>query len=116
MQIDDGLKQGLESVVVNIFVHIERREDVECVAEVYFPRDSNITTKDREEVCSMDDGVDVDNGHNTIAVVGEIRFDHPHAIVRVGLIEGFAELMDKCTQEGLVSNLEQEEKMDPGNI
>ena len=44
-----------------------------------------------------DDGVNVDNGHNAIAVVVEIRFDHSHAIVGVRLIEGFAELMNKCT-------------------
>ena len=47
------LKHGLESMIVNILVYIEGREDVEGVAKIYFSWDRCITPKDWKEVCGI---------------------------------------------------------------
>ena len=91
-------------MVVNILIHIECCEDVKCVAEVYLSRNSDIAVKDREKVYGMDNGVDMNNRHNLVTIVIEVRLNSPHAIVWVGLVKGLAELVDERTQEGLISD------------
>ena len=81
MQVHDGLKQGLKSMVVNILIHIECCEDVECVAKVYLSRNSDITAKDREKVYGTDHRVNVNNRHNLVTIVVEVRLNYPHAVV-----------------------------------
>jgi len=83
-------------MVINILVHIKGLENVKRVAEVNLPGDSDISTKDREKVSGADDGVNVHNGHDPILVAVEIGLNNPYVIVRVGVVEGFAELVDKC--------------------
>ena len=53
-------------MVVNILVHIECCEDVERMTEIDFPWNNCVTSEDWEKVCGMDNGVDVDDGHNPI--------------------------------------------------
>ena len=82
-------KQGLEGMVVNILVHIECCEDVKRMTEIDFPWNDCITSEDWEKVCSTDDG------HDLIVIAVEIRLNYPHAIVGVGVIKGFAKLVDE---------------------
>ena len=84
-------------MVVDILIYIEGCKDVKCMTEVCLLRNGHITPEDREEVCGMNYGVNVDNGHHPISIGIEIGFNNPHAIVRVGVTEGFAEVVDKCT-------------------
>jgi hypothetical protein len=44
-----------------------------------------------------DDGVSVDDRHDPVLVVIVIRLHNPHAIVGVGVVERFVEVMDKRT-------------------
>ena len=84
-------------MVVNIFVYIEGCEDIEGVAEVDFPWNGCIPLEDWEEVRSMDDGINMNNRHNPVMVAVEIRFNYPHAVVGIGVVEGFAKLVDEGT-------------------
>ena len=91
------LEYGFKGVVVNILVYIEGCENVERVAEVYLSRNNCVASEDGEKVCSADDGVHIDNGHDAICVAIEIGLYNPHTVVGVGVVEGFAEMMDKRT-------------------
>ena len=103
-------------MIVNVFIYIERCKDVKCVAEVYLPGNSGIPSKDRKEVCGTNHGINMNNVHDLIPVVVEIRLNDPHAVVRVGVIEGFAVVVDECTRKNLIANLEREKKVDSGNV
>ena len=83
-------------MVVDILVYVEGCKDVECVAEVDFPRNSYITSKDWEKVSGTDHGVDVHDRHDPILASIGIGFNDPHTVVGVGVIEGFAEVMNEC--------------------
>ena len=110
------LKQSFEGMVVDVLVHIERCEDVKSMAEIYFPRNGYITSEDWEKVCGADDGVNVDDRHNLIFVAVEVGLDNPHAVVGVGVIKGLVEFVDERARKGLISDVEREEQVDPGNI
>ena len=103
------LKYGLKCVVVNEFVHIEGGEDVECVAKVDFPRNGCIVAEDRKKVCGADDRIDVNNGHDPIAVAINVWLDNPHTVVGVRVVEGFGKEMNKRTGEYLLSELKRKE-------
>ena len=91
------LEHGLESVIIDILIYIEGREDVERVRKVNFPWDSRITCKDWEEVSGAYDRVHMYNGHDPVPVAVEIGFDNPHTVVRVGAVKGFTKFMNKRT-------------------
>ena len=82
-----ALGQSLECMVVNMFVDIKGCKNVESVAEVNISWNGCVTTEDREEVCSMDDGVGVYHGHGSVPVVVNIGLDNPQSIVRIGLVK-----------------------------
>lgn len=103
-------------MVVDKLVHIEGGEDIERVAEVYFPWDSCIMAKDREKVCTTDDRVDVDDGHYSIAIAIDIWLNDPHVVVGIRVIEGFGKKMNKCAGVYLHSKLERKEQVDPANV
>ena len=103
-------------MVVNILIHVECCEDVKCVAEVYLSRNSDIAAKDREKVYGADNGVDVNDRHNPVTIVVEVRLNYPHAVVGVGLVKGLAELVDERTREGLISDFKREKKVDPSDV
>ena len=102
------LKHGLESMIVNILVYIEGREDVEGVAKIYFSWDRCITPKDWKEVCSTDSRVNMDDGHDSVPIGVKIRLDNPHSIVWVRVIKGLAKVMDECTRIKFTPNFKQE--------
>ena len=83
-------------MVIDVFVHVEGPENVECVAEVDFPGDSDVSPKDREKMSGADYGVHMHNRHDPILVVVKFWFDDPHAVVGVGVVKGFGELVDEC--------------------
>jgi hypothetical protein len=95
-------------MVVYILVYIKRGEDVECMAEVYFPRNGCVTSKNWEKMCTTDNGVDVDNRHDPIVVAVEIGLNYPHSIVGVRVVKGFVEFVDERARKELVSELERE--------
>ena len=84
-------------MVINKFVHVEGSKDVECMAKVKIPWNHRVMTKDWKEVRAADYGVDMDDGHHPGAIVTDVRFNNPHAIVGVGVVERFAEKMDERT-------------------
>lgn len=97
------LEHGFESVVVDILVYVEGCEDIKRVAKVNLPQDGGIAPEDWEKMSGTDNGVDVHNRHDTVSAAIELGFDNPHAVVGVGVIEGFAIVVDKCTREKIVA-------------
>lgn len=93
-------------MVVNILVYIEGSENVKRVAEVSFPWDSCVAPEDWEKVCSTNYGVNMDHRHNPIPVNIKIRFNDPHAVVGVWVVEGFTKVMDKRARKKFVPELE----------
>lgn len=91
------LEHGFKGVVIDILVYIESREDIERVTEVNLPRNNHVTSENWEEVCGTDYSVHMNDRHDPIHVAIEIRFHDPHAVVRVRVVKGFAEAMDKRT-------------------
>ena len=83
-------------MIVNILIHIERCEDIKCVAEVDFPWNRGVASKDWEEVRGADHQVHVNNGHRPVLVV-EIRLDDPHAGIRIRSIERLLVVVNKRT-------------------
>ena len=110
------LEQSFKSMVIDILVHIESREDVECLTEVNLPRNNRITFEDWEKVCRTNYRVHIDNGHDPITVAIEIGLDNPHAVVGVGIVEGLTEVVDEGTGEDFTLNLERKKQMDPGDV
>lgn len=84
-------------MIINILIHIESCKDIKRVTEVYLSRNSCVTSENWEKVCGTYHGVNVDNGHDPILALIEIGLDDPHPVVRVGVIEGLAKLVDECT-------------------
>ena len=84
-------------MVVNILVHMECCEDVKHMTEIYFSQNDCVTSEDWEKVCGMDNGVDVDDGHNPIVITVEIGLNYPHAVVGVRVVKGLAKLVDEGT-------------------
>lgn len=79
-------------MTINILVYIEGCEDVEWVAEAYFPQNSCTNLEDREKVRSMDNGVNVSNQHDPV----ETWLDNSCAIVRVRVFIGLGDMVDGC--------------------
>jgi len=82
-------------MVIDKFVHIEGSKDVKCMAKVNLPWNHCVMAEDRKEVRTADYGVDMDDGHHPGAIVTNVGFDNPHAVVRVGVVERFAEKVDE---------------------
>ena len=76
------------------------------MAKVDLSWDSGITSKDWDKMCSTDHGVDVNDPHDPIPITVEIWLDNPHAIVWVGAVKGFTEVMDERTRKALIGTLE----------
>ena len=74
-------------MVVDVLVNIEGCENIKSVAKVHVPRNGRVTSEDREEVCGAHDTVNMDHGHDSVAVIIDIRLDDPHPVVWIGLIE-----------------------------
>lgn len=94
-----GLQHYLEhcfkSVVVNVLVNIESREDVERMAKIGFPRSSHIAPEDWKKVSGTDYRVHMYDRHDPIPIGVKVRLNDPHPIIRVWVIEGFAKMVDK---------------------
>ena len=90
------LEQSLEGMVIDVLVYVECCEDVERMAKVDLPRNSYISSEDWEKVSGTDYRVHMYDRHDPRLVVTNIRFDNPHAVVGVGVIEGFAKLVNEC--------------------
>lgn len=86
------------------------------MTEVYLPWNGGIDSEDWEKVCATNYGVNMNDRHDPIPVGVEIRFDNPHAVVRVWVIERFAKVVDERTRKNLISNLERKKQMDPRNV
>lgn len=91
-------------MVVSVLIYIEGCEDVECMAKVYLPWNGCITSEDWEKVSSMDYGVHINDRHDPILVAVDIRFNDPYTVVGVRVVEGFAKLVNKCTQKEVISD------------
>ena len=74
-------------MVVNVLVNIEGCENIKSVAKVHLPRNGRVTPEDWEEVCGAHDTVNMDHGHDSVAIAIGIRLDDPHPIVRIGFVE-----------------------------
>ena len=83
-------------MIIDILVHIESREDVECVAKVNLPWNRCIALKNWEKVCGVDYRIHMNDRHDPILVTIEIGFNNPHAIVRIRIIEGLAKMVNEC--------------------
>ena len=83
-------------MIVNVLIHVERCEDIECVAKVDFPWDRGITSKDREEVRSADHRVHVNDGHRPVLII-EVGLDNPHASIGIRSIERLLVVVNKRT-------------------
>ena len=99
------LEHGFKCVVIDILVYIEGSENIKRVAEVNFPWNNCIASENWEEVCGADYRVHMYNGHDPICVAIEVRFNDPHTVVGVRVIEGFAEAMNKRTRKQFVPDL-----------
>ena len=89
-------------MVINILVHIESCEDVECVAEVDISWNKDIAFENWEKVCSADYRVHMNDGHDPIPVTVEIRLDDPHAVVGIGIVEGLAKVVNERTRKCVI--------------
>ena len=84
-------------MIVNILIYIEGCKDIERVAEIHLPWNGYVTTEDGEKVSGPDNGVNVDNRHDSIPVSIETGLNDPHAIVGVRVIKSLAEVVSKST-------------------
>ena len=76
------------------------------MAEVNFPRNSYVTSKDWEKVSGTDYGVYVHDRHDPIP--GGIGFNNTHTAVGVGVVEGLVKVMNECAQIKLISNFKKQ--------
>ena len=84
-------------MVVNVLVNIEGSKGIECATKVDFSWNGYIASEDWEKVSSTDYGIHMYNGHDPIPITVKIRFDDPHAVVRVRIVEWFVKFVDECT-------------------
>lgn len=67
-------------------------------------------------MCGADDGVNVYNRHDSVPIVTVVRFKNPQAIVRVGVSETPAEVVNECAFKSVLPEGEQKEELYPRNI
>jgi len=96
-------------MVVKKSVHVEGGEDVKCVAKVDFPWNGRVVAEDWNKVCGADDRINVNNGHDPIAVAVNVWLNNPHTVVGVRVVEGLGKEMNKCTGVYLLSKLKRKE-------
>lgn len=65
---------------------------------------------------TADDGIEVDDRHDSVLIWAEVRFDNPEAVIRVGVSKRLAEFVDEGALELFVPEYEREEEMHPCNF
>ena len=65
---------------------------------------------------TADDGVEVDNRHDSVLIRAEVWFKNPEAIIWVWVVERLAEFVDKGALELFVPEYKREEEMYPCNV
>ena len=84
-------------MVVDILIYIEGSEYFKSVCKVYLTWNQCIAFENWQEVRSADHQVKVNNGHDPVPFTIKVRLNDPHACVRVRVVKGFTEVVDKGT-------------------
>jgi len=93
-------------VVIYILIQVEGPEDVKRVGEVDFPWDRSSVLENRQQMCGADDGINVHDGHDPVAVVVVVRLENPQVVVWVWIGEALAEFVDERALEYLLPECE----------
>lgn len=59
---------------------------------------NRVVTVDRNKMCSAKNGIEMDDGHLTVALGIQIGVDHPHSDIRVRLVPDDGKPGDKCAR------------------
>ena len=55
---------------------------------------------------AADDGIEVDDRHDSVLIWAEVQFDNPEAVIRVGVSKRLAEFVDEGALELFVPEYE----------